>query len=71
MQQYGNNPEFKELLLEFSALMGNHFTEIADTKKAEEEKKMQNDPAMQAINNDPEVKAILEDPKVMTVIHQL
>lgn len=51
--------------------MGNHFTEIADTKKAEEEKKMQNDPAMQAINNDPEVKAILEDPKVMTVIHQL
>jgi hypothetical protein len=40
MQKYGNNPEFKELLLEFSALCGNHFNKIAEEKKAEEEKKM-------------------------------
>ena len=46
MQKYGNNPEFKELLLEFSALTGNHFNEIADRKKKEEEKKMQDDPVM-------------------------
>ena len=71
MQKYGNNPEFKELLMEFSAMMGTHFNELADTKKAEEEKKLENDPAMIAIKTDPEVKAILEDPKVMEVIHQL
>lgn len=40
MQKYGHNPEFKELLLEFSALTGSHFNEIADKKKQEEEKKM-------------------------------
>jgi len=30
MQKYGNNPEFKELLMEFSALMGGHFNSVAD-----------------------------------------
>ena len=69
MQKYGNNPQFRELLMEFSALTGNHFEDLADKKKKEEEKKMENDPVMQTINNDPEVKAILEDPKVMTIIH--
>ena len=37
MQKYGNNPDFRELMMEFSGLMGNHFTEIADKKKKEEE----------------------------------
>ena len=40
MQKYGNNPQFKELLMEFSALCGNHFENIAEEKKQEEEKKM-------------------------------
>ena len=53
MQKYGNNPEFKELLMEFSAMMGTHFNDLADTKKAEEEKKLENDPAMIAIKTDP------------------
>lgn len=52
MQKYGNNPEFKELLLEFSSLTGTHFTQIADKKKEEEEKKMQDDPVMKTINTD-------------------
>ena len=69
MQKYGHNPEFKELLLEFSSLCGKHFNKIAYEKKAEEEKKMQDDPVMKTIQTDPEVKAILEDPKVMKVIH--
>lgn len=30
MQKYGNDPMFKELLLEFSALMGNHFTDVGE-----------------------------------------
>jgi len=39
MQKYGNDPKFKELLLEFSALMGNHFEDVGEKeKKAEEEK---------------------------------
>ena len=71
MQKYGNNPEFKELLLEFSALCGNHFTDLADKKKEEEEKKMADDPITKIINSDPEVKAILEDPKVMAMIQKL
>ena len=39
MEKYGNNPEFRELMSEFSALMGNHFESVADKKKAEEEEK--------------------------------
>lgn len=68
MQKYGNDPKFKELLMEFSGLMGNHFTDVADKQKKEEEEKMKNDPVMQTINNDPQVKAILEEPKVQKVI---
>ena len=68
MQKYGNDPLFKELLMEFSGLMGNHFTDVADKKKEEEEKKMADDPVMKIINEDPQVKAILEDPKVQKTI---
>ena len=32
--------------MEFSALTGNHFNEIADKKAEEEKKKMENDPVM-------------------------
>ena len=78
MQKHGNNPAFKELLLEFSALMGNHFTDVGkqqeEEKKKEEEQKrkeMENDPILQKINTDKEVKAALEDPKVQQVIHQI
>ena len=51
MTKYGNNPEFRELMMEFSKMMGTHFTSIADTKakeeeekKKEEEDKLKNDP---------------------------
>ena len=78
MQKYGNNPEFKELLMEFSALMGGHLEQVGkkeeEEKKKEEEKRqqeierqkkeMENDPVMKKINTDTQVKALLEDPKV-------
>lgn len=64
LQTYGKNPEFMELMTEFSKIMGSHFEEIG--KKKEEE-----DPIMKIINNDPEVKEILADPKVMKIIQQL
>lgn len=32
MQKYGNDPMFKELLMEFSSLMGTHFNDVADKK---------------------------------------
>ena len=71
MQKYGNDPMFKELLMEFSALMGNHFTDVADKKQKEEEEKMKDDPVMKTINEDPQVKAILAEPKVQKVIHTM
>ena len=37
MEKYGHNPEFREILEEFSKAMGNQFTAVAD-KKAEEAK---------------------------------
>lgn len=39
MEKYGNNPEFREMMAEFSSFMGNHFENVADQKKAEEEAK--------------------------------
>ena len=64
MQKYGNDPKFVELLKEFSALMGNHFTDVGEKQQKEEEEKMKDDPVMKTINEDPEVKAILAEPKV-------
>ena len=56
MAKYGQNPEFREIMLEFSKLMGGHFEEVAEDKKKEEEKKqkeleeqMKNDPVHQVI----------------------
>ena len=37
IQKYGNKPQFKDLLAEFSSLMGDHFMTVG--KKLEEEKK--------------------------------
>jgi hypothetical protein len=37
MKKYGNNPQFRELMEEFSKLMGSHFEEIGDKKAKEEE----------------------------------
>lgn len=39
MQKYGGNPQFRELMMEFSAFMGEHFETVADKKKREEEEK--------------------------------
>ena len=30
MTKYGNNPEFRELMMEFSGFMGDHFGNVAD-----------------------------------------
>lgn len=48
MQKYGKDPQFREILLEFSSLMGTHFNEVAEEKAKEEEEKMK-DPVMQTI----------------------
>merc|ERR1712021_150368 len=39
MAKYGNNPEFREIMQEFSLFMGDHFGEVADQKAAEAEAK--------------------------------
>lgn len=85
MQKYGNNPQFKEMLMEFSKFMGDHFEGVAEkkkreeeeaAKKAEEERKRQeeeikNDPVYNTIQNDPMVKQFLADPEVMEVLNHL
>ena len=54
--KYGNSPEFREFMQEFSKLMGTHFESVADAKKKEEEEKrkeeeekLKNDPVYQTI----------------------
>lgn len=59
MKKYGGKPEFRELMNEFSKLMGTHFEDVADKKKKEEEEKLKNDPVTKIIENDPIVKEIL------------
>ena len=71
MKKYGGNPQFREIMEDFSKLMGNHFEDVADKKKREAEEaekkrleEMKNDPVMQIIENEPRVKEILADPKI-------
>ena len=78
LKKYGHVPEFKSVLEEFSKMMGSHFDEIADKKKAEqeaEERKKQElaraDPVAAIIENDPQVKQLLQDPKVKKVLDYL
>lgn len=78
MQKYGQSGKFREFLLEFSGMMGNHFESVAEKeKKAAEEKKrqeeemMKNDPIYNIIQNDPQVKDALADPKVQAVLAKL
>ena len=64
LKKYGDNPNFKELIKEWSELMGHHFHDIGEKKmkadeeerkkkQKEEEEKLKDDPAMKAINTDP------------------
>lgn len=56
MEKYGGNPEFREVMMEFSAFMGTHFESVADKKKEEDElKRKQQDEEMKA---DPVYKTI-------------
>ena len=71
MKKYGNNPQFREIMEDFSKLMGNHFEDVADKKQREAEEaekkrleEMKNDPVMQIIENEHRVKEILADPKI-------
>jgi hypothetical protein len=71
MKKYGGNPQFREIMEDFSKLMGNHFEDVADKKKREAEEaekkrqeEMKNDPVVQIIETDSKVKEILADPKI-------
>ena len=64
VKRYGTNPEFVQIMTEFSKIMGTHLEEVA--QKHEEK-----DPIMDIINNDSEVKEIFQDPRVQAFIQQL
>ena len=71
MKKYGGNPEFREIMEEFSKLMGTHFEDVADKKAKEEEEKKNSDPVMKIIETDEQVKAILADPAVQKILEHL
>lgn len=56
MQKYGSNAKFREFLLEFSSLMGQHFDEVADQKAKEQEERKKKEEEM--MKNDPVYKII-------------
>merc|ERR1719453_3058110 len=51
MEKYGHNAEFREMMMEFSGFMGDHFGTVAD-KKAEEAEKQRKEQEEQ-LKNDP------------------
>jgi DNA-nicking Smr family endonuclease len=85
MQKYGHNPAFKELMMEFSSFMGDHFNDVADKKAEEEEVKrkeeeqkrqkemeeIKKDPVFNIIETDPYVKECLDDPEVKKILEHL
>ena len=58
LKKYGNNPEFSTFIKEFSALMGDHFNNLAKNPMAGNPN--YNTPEVQEIINDPKIKPILE-----------
>lgn len=58
LKKYGNNPEFSTFIKEFSALMGDHFNNLAKNPMAGNPN--YNTPEVQEIVNDPKIKPILE-----------
>ena len=58
LKKYGNNPEFSNFIKEFSALMGDHFNNLAKNPMAGNPN--YNTPEVQEIVNDPKIKPILE-----------
>ena len=58
LKKYGNNPVFSNFIKEFSALMGDHFNNLA--KNPMSGNPNYNTPEIQEIINDPKIKPILE-----------
>ena len=58
LKKYGNNPEFSTFIKEFSALMGDHFNNLAKNPMAGNPN--YNTPEVLEIVNDPKIKPILE-----------
>ena len=58
LKKYGNNPEFSNFIKEFSALMGDHFNNLA--KNPLQGNPNYTNPEVQEIINDPKIKPILE-----------
>ena len=58
LKKYGNNPEFSNFIKDFSALMGDHFNNLA--KNPMQGNPNYSTPEVQEIVNDPKIKHILE-----------
>ena len=60
LKKYGNNPEFSNFIKDFSALMGDHFNNLAKNP-------LQGNPNYTA----PEVQEIINDPKIKPILERL
>ena len=58
LKKYGNNPEFSNFIKDFSALIGDHFNNLA--KNPMQGNPNYSTPEVQEIVNDPKIKPILE-----------
>lgn len=64
MAKYGHNPQFREILQEFTQSMAGHFEDMGQKEAEKKKEEMKDDPIMKIIDSDPQVKEILADPKV-------
>lgn len=67
MSQYGNIPEFRIFMQEFSEIMAEHFTKLGNEQKSKDNNNTFNGTKIE----DKEVNEILMDEKVQTIIKKL
>jgi hypothetical protein len=85
MRKYASNPEMSQFLKEFCALMGDHFTKLADKEETAEKKRTskeqplmreqrsnpEEDKAIKELIKDPDVQRALMDPSIQRLLQDL
>mmetsp|Transcript_5786 Transcript_5786/g.6433 ORF Transcript_5786/g.6433 Transcript_5786/m.6433 type:complete len:306 (-) Transcript_5786:157-1074(-) len=77
MKKYGDDPELREFLFEFSKIMGGHFEQLGKTKQEEEEQKNSkpqesfDDILEQKCKDHPALKEVIQDSRIKQILHYL
>ena len=56
MAKYGGNPEFREMMIEFSKIMGDHFEKLSDQPPKQEAQAQSNNTVQQQLPRDPKAE---------------